>query len=173
MKSNNQPGRWSRAGAGAGRAALTSWLNSSGQRDRSCGRLNGYNCGIMLKETVVVTVSTLLVNSAFISMEWSWHDKVSWVANLILAVVGFVGIIVAWMTLLKIERQTKAGEVAALAAKAGAEAALLNAQAVINAERAWIVIDVESPAPNQFNFVATNTGRMTLPSECVPLSELV
>jgi hypothetical protein len=114
----------------------------------------------MLKGTVVATVSTLLVNFASMSIEWSWHDKVLWVANLILAVVGFVGIVVAWLTLLKIERQTKTGEVAALAAKAGAEAALLNAQAVINAERAWIVIDVESPAPNQFNFIATNTGRI-------------
>jgi len=45
------------------------------------------------------------------------------------------------------------------AAKLSANAALLNAQAVINSERAWIVVSVESPAAHQFNFRATNVGK--------------
>jgi hypothetical protein len=48
---------------------------------------------------------------------------------------------------------------AAQAAKKAAEAALMNAQAVINAERAWIVVGVEFPKFDQFVFKATNVGR--------------
>ena len=51
--------------------------------------------------------------------------------NLVLSVIGIAGIIVAICTLKIIGRQTEATEKAA-------EAALSNAQAVINSERAWI-----------------------------------
>lgn len=44
-------------------------------------------------------------------------------------------------------------------AQKAAEATLLNTQVVINAERAWIVVDVESPVPGKFNFIAKNVGR--------------
>jgi hypothetical protein len=71
----------------------------------------------MLNETVVATVFALLASSASMTMEWSWHDEVLWVANLILAVVGVGGIIVAVLTLVKIERQTKATEYAVKAAR--------------------------------------------------------
>jgi hypothetical protein len=40
-----------------------------------------------------------------------------------------------------------------------AKSALLNAQVVINAERPYLVISVESPSPNQFVFTAKNEGR--------------
>jgi hypothetical protein len=71
---------------------------------------------------------------------WRWREWILFGANLALAVVGIAGIIAAYITLLKLERQTKAGEDAAKAAKDNAEAARLNAQAVINAERAWITV---------------------------------
>jgi hypothetical protein len=45
------------------------------------------------------------------------------------------------------------------AAEKSADAALLNARAVINAERPWIVVSVESQGANQFIFKATNVGR--------------
>jgi hypothetical protein len=44
-------------------------------------------------------------------------------------------------------------------AKTSAENALLNTTTLISAERAWIVVSVESTAPNQFNFIAKNVGR--------------
>jgi hypothetical protein len=81
----------------------------------------------------------------------------------------------AWaiiLTLLVIAQQTKetarAAKAAQDSAKAtqdsiphqekAAEAALLNAQAVINAERPWIVIKVVSPKPNHFILKAFNVG---------------
>lgn len=66
--------------------------------------------------------------------------------NIALVVVGIAGIVAALCTLKKIERQIKVAEA--------------GTQAIGRAERPWIVIDVESPAPNQFNFIATNTGRI-------------
>jgi hypothetical protein len=85
---------------------------------------------------------------------WAWHDKWLWVANLVLAVVGVGGIIVAILTLFKIERQTKAGETAA-------KAALLSAQAVINAERPWLLVVIESVKGPMggFNIFVKNKGR--------------
>jgi hypothetical protein len=55
-------------------------------------------------------------------------------ANYLLVLAGIGGIVVAALTLRKIERQTKAGEDAA-------NAALLNAQALINAERPWLMVE--------------------------------
>jgi hypothetical protein len=72
--------------------------------------------------------------------------------NILLFAVGFAGIVVAVLTLRKIERQTKAGEVAA-------EAALANTKALIAAERAWIVVTAKCSSPNEFLFTATNVGR--------------
>jgi len=72
--------------------------------------------------------------------------------NLILCVAGIAGIVVAWRSLKTLETQTKA-------ARDAAEAARLNAQAIINAERAWVVIRVEYVAPYEFNFRAVNVGK--------------
>ncbi len=71
-----------------------------------------------------------------------WWD-IYW-PTLALVVVGLVGTVIAVCTLLDIRRQTKNAENTALAAQKSAEAALLNAQALINAERAWIVVTVEN-----------------------------
>jgi hypothetical protein len=73
-------------------------------------------------------------------------DKAAVLSNYLLVIVGIGGIVVAACTLQKIERQIRAAEA--------------DTEAMARAERAWIVIHVESPAPNQFNFIATNTGRI-------------
>jgi hypothetical protein len=67
---------------------------------------------------------------------WPWYDKVAWAGNLLLVLVGIVGIGVAVCTQKKIERQTKAGETAA-------EAALLNVKALITSERPWLLVSIE------------------------------
>ena len=61
----------------------------------------------------------------------------------------------------KIERQTKYVEVAAQAASDSAQAALLHSQAILNAERPWVLITaVPSPSiENGFMVLATNRGR--------------
>lgn len=59
----------------------------------------------------------------------------------------------------KLSEQTGAIYASSRAAEKSADATLLSTRAVMNAERAWIVISVESPAPGQFTFTATNAGR--------------
>jgi hypothetical protein len=72
---------------------------------------------------------------------------------------GIVGIVVAVRTLKAIEQQAKDGTVAATAAKDGAKAALLNAQAVITAERPWLMVTHFNLANSAFSIHAVNHGR--------------
>jgi hypothetical protein len=75
--------------------------------------------------------------------------------------VGYAGIMLAVSTLKKIERHTSAVEAAAAAAVDATHAWSLQAQAIVNAERPWLLIGVE-PTPgidNSFNITATNRGR--------------
>lgn len=92
---------------------------------------------------------------------WTWQERVAWGANILLAFVGYAGVMLVYILLKKIERQTAFGEVAAEAAAKSAHAALLNAQAVINCERPWILITVEPSrsTENSFTVMATNRGR--------------
>ncbi len=92
---------------------------------------------------------------------WLLPDRIAWVAKILLAVLGYVGIMLAVSTLKKIERQSHYAEVAAQAAADSAQAALLHAQAIIRAERPWILITVEPSrsADNSFTVTATNRGR--------------
>jgi hypothetical protein len=93
-----------------------------------------------------------------------WQLRVTWIASLayiLLAVLGYVGIMVALSTLKKIERQSRYAETAAQAAADSAQAALLHAQAIIRAERPWILITVEPSrsVDNSFTVTAANRGR--------------
>jgi hypothetical protein len=99
---------------------------------------------------------------------WPWQDRIAWVANLVLVILGYAGIVVALSLLKKIDRQTQYAESAAQAAetvaKAAAESAqavLLQAQAVARAERPWVLVTVEPSrkVENGFMVVATNRGR--------------
>ncbi|MFY9853197.1 MAG: hypothetical protein WAK26_04885 [Terracidiphilus sp.] len=94
-------------------------------------------------------------------LEWALHDKIAWAATVILAVVGWGGILLALSLLKKIDRQTGYAETAAEAAAVSAQAALLNAQALIHSERPWILMTVEPSrsAENSFTVMATNRGR--------------
>lgn len=92
---------------------------------------------------------------------WPLQDRITWGANVLLALLGYAGIVLAVSVLKKIERQTKYGEMAALAAQEAAEAALLQAKSIVQAERPWILIHV-APSPtveNGFTVIATNRGR--------------
>jgi hypothetical protein len=92
---------------------------------------------------------------------WPWHDRALWGAYLVLALVGYAGVMLATSTLKKIERQTLLAENAASAALQSAQAALLHSQAIIDSERPWLLITVEPSLhiENSFNVMATNRGR--------------
>jgi hypothetical protein len=80
--------------------------------------------------------------------KWPIHDRISWAAYLVLAILGYVGIMLALSTLKKIERQTAAAETAAKASAESAQIALLHARSLIAAERPWIMISVEPTGQN-------------------------
>jgi hypothetical protein len=86
---------------------------------------------------------------------WSPHkDKLDIIggwAGIALAIAGIIGVCFAYRTLRTLQHQT-------VATREAAEAALLNAQAVINAERPWIVVTVEQKGKN-FTVRGQNHGR--------------
>jgi hypothetical protein len=92
---------------------------------------------------------------------WPLHDRILWAAYVVLAILGYVGIMLALSTLKKIERQTAAGKDASSAAQDIARATLLIAQSMIDSARPWIAITVEPSriGENSFNVMATNRGR--------------
>jgi hypothetical protein len=91
---------------------------------------------------------------------WPLPQRIAWAANLVLVILGYVGILLAISTLRKIERQTRYGEAAATAAAESAQAALLHAQAIVRAERPWILVTVEPSRSTQngFSVMVTNRG---------------
>jgi hypothetical protein len=91
-----------------------------------------------------------------------------WGAYLVLALVGYAGVMIAVSTLKRIERNTAAAEAKAgvavpvdTAAADMAQAALLHAQSMVNAERPWVLVTAEPTrgVENSFEITATNRGR--------------
>ena len=102
---------------------------------------------------------------------WPWQDRIGWAANVLLALMAYVAIVMALSLLRKIERQSRYAEAAAEAAAQSAKTVLQYAEAHARAERPWILVTAE-PAPgtpDAFNVVATNRGRG--PAKIVSLDE--
>lgn len=101
------------------------------------------------------------------------QEQITWAANLVLVILGYVGIMLAISTLRKINSQMKYVESVAVAAVDVAQAALQNTQAIVRSERPWILVSVESSlsAPNSFTIVATNRGRS--PAKIVSVVEQI
>ncbi len=92
---------------------------------------------------------------------WTWRERVAWGANVVLAVLGYVGILLFLRALKNIERHTESGAATAQAALDTAQAALAQTQAFVDSERPWIVVRVEPSLTkeNSFRLMATNRGR--------------
>lgn len=92
---------------------------------------------------------------------WTLHERVAWAANIILTVLGYVGIMLALRTFKNIQRQTEAGAVTAQAALDTANVALAQIESLTKSERPWIVITVEPflTMENSFKIMASNRGR--------------
>ena len=93
--------------------------------------------------------------------EWAWHDRVAWGAGIILAVLGYMGVLLALRTLKSIDRHLEAGFVTTKATMDSANAALALAQAIASSERPWIVVTIEPflTMENSFKVMASNRGR--------------
>lgn len=92
---------------------------------------------------------------------WPWQERILWGAEIVLVVLGYVGVLLGLSLLRKIERQTRYAETAAQAAQTSAQAALSQVEAQVRAERPWVLMTVR-PAPdveNGFSVMATNRGR--------------
>jgi hypothetical protein len=115
----------------------------------------------------------IVANPPATPVPWTLHEQITWAANLVLVLVAYAGILLAVSVLKKIERQTGYAETAAEAAAASAQAALLNAQAIIHAERPWILITVEPSRSkeNSFTVMAANRGRA--PAKIMESSEQI
>ncbi len=99
---------------------------------------------------------------------WPWQDRIAWVANIVLVILGYAGIVMALSLLKKIDRQTHYAETTAQAAAEAAQTAAQTAQSVLTqvqatarAERPWVLVTVEHSRrhENGFMAVATNRGR--------------
>jgi len=92
---------------------------------------------------------------------WLLRERISWGVYLLLALVGYVGIMLALSTLRKIERNTVLAETTAQAALDASQAALATAQAILLSERPWVLVSAEPTLskPNSFTITATNKGR--------------
>jgi hypothetical protein len=104
----------------------------------------------------------IIVNPPSIPVpEWGWREQAAWGANIVLAVLGYVGIMLALRTLKRIDRSLEAGAATAQAAMESATAALTLAQAISNSERPWIVVTVEPflTMESSFKVMAANRGR--------------
>ena len=104
---------------------------------------------------------------------WPVQERISWVANLILVLIVYFGVMLGYSALRKIERQAHVVEVAAQAAADSAKAALLLAQAQERAERPWIMVTAE-PDPgirDCFSVMATNRGHS--PTKIVTLVDSI
>jgi hypothetical protein len=80
------------------------------------------------------------------------YDKAVFYANMILALVGIGGIVIAVFTLMSIDTQAKD-------IKTQAKEMQRQNKNMIRAERAWIVISVRETNPGEFVFVAKNEGK--------------
>jgi hypothetical protein len=94
-------------------------------------------------------------------VEWGWRQQVTWGATIVLAVLGYVGIMLALRTLKSIDRHLVAGNSTTQAVMDSANAALALAQAIASSERPWIVVTVEPflTMENSFKVMASNRGR--------------
>ena len=145
-------------GTGAARPATQSASQNSAHPATSPAApadCNGFPCDEQQQRPIVVNLSPPPPTP------WLWRERIAWGANIVLAVIAYFGIMMALSILKKIERQTLSAETAAAAATVSAQAALLNAKAIVDAERPWLVISVEPSLgqENTFIVMVTNRGR--------------
>ena len=93
--------------------------------------------------------------------EWGWREQATWASGIVLAVLGYIGIMLGLRTLKRIERHLETTTTTAQAALESSSAALSLAQAIAHSERPWIVVTVEPflTMESSFKVMAANRGR--------------
>ena len=157
------------AGNPAGSAPQNLPPSSAASEQNAGGAGAGTNCpgGVCDEQPQHITVA----NPPPVVTVWSMHERIAWVAELVLVVLGYAGITIALSVLRKIERHLSYGEKAAAAAADSAQAALLHVQAMVEAERPWVLVAAEPSraVANGFAITAANRGRT--PARIVAIDE--
>lgn len=125
-------------------------------------------------ETAASQAPQIIVNPpAPVVAPWTWREQVAWGANIVLAVLGYAGIMLFLRMLKRVEQNTESGAATAQAALDTAQAALEQTRALVELERPWIVVRVEPSLTkeNSFRVMATNRGRA--PAKIVGLMDRV
>src|ERR1700722_11094614 len=104
---------------------------------------------------------------------WPVQKPISWVANLILVLIVYFGVMLGYSTLRKIGRQAHVVEAAGQAAANSAKAVLLLAQAPDRAERPWIMVTAEADPGIRDCFSVMVTNRGHSPTKIVSLMDSV
>jgi|SRR5580658_6637120 hypothetical protein len=129
----------------------------AGKFQEDCNRLafkNGPGCESARNNEYPLAIGELAAAYFAIqrNAERDGYDWLAYWAAILLTLAALIGVGLALSTLKWLKNQT-------LAAKATADFALLNAQAVINTERAWIVVTMKSSKEGVYTIVAENVGR--------------
>jgi hypothetical protein len=111
--------------------------------------------------------SVTIIESAAMPGKRDWLDYTSLIVGVMLAFITGAGVIAAWRGLPVILRQAKGAEDAARAAKDGAAAAFSNAQAVINAERPWLMENITRSKDSDRKWIVSIRNAGNTPSEVV------
>ncbi|HEU5350748.1 MAG TPA: hypothetical protein VFU55_04070 [Terracidiphilus sp.] len=152
--------------AGAAQQAKPGATNQDSQAGAANGDLDSNSPAVGPQPIVVTSPETP-------PAPWTWHDRVLWGAYLVLAVVGYVGILLALRALKRIERHVEVGAATAQAALDASDAVLAQSQAIQQAERPWILVTIEPflTMENSFKVMATNKGKT--PARIVGTVDLV
>jgi hypothetical protein len=102
---------------------------------------------------------------------WSVPERIAWVTQLLLALVGYFGVVLAIALLRKIERLTRLSEEATTAANTAAQAALEQARALARAERPWVLVAVEPSRTVEEGFAVTALNRGRSPARVVQFED--
>jgi len=95
---------------------------------------------------------------------WPWHARISWAADLVLVLLAYAALLMGLSLLRKIEQQSKYCEEAAAAAAESAQAVMLQVKSMVEAERPWILVDVEPDRATENGFLVTATNRGRSPA---------
>jgi hypothetical protein len=137
-------------------------LKSSGPTSPGTSGADGQQSPAAADQSQSATQPQIIVNpTPAPAEEWGWRQQLAWGASIVLAVLGYVGIMLALRTLKSIDKHLVAGGSTTQAAMDSANAALALAQAIASSERPWIVVTVEPflTMENSFKVMASNRGR--------------
>ena len=132
--------------------------NSVPQLEDTSPRTSGYDDSSSTHPHLQPHISFSVPNTP--PAQWSLHERIAWGANLALAAIGYVGIVIAIRALKRIEAQSKSLEVLAQTAIESSSTVKLAVQDLVSSRRPWVLMSVTRSlgTKDSFSIVATNRG---------------